>query len=115
MAKTVMDFLAKAREIVEKKGQDYDGGIRCRNFFQAAKLASLLLDKPVSPKDVIAGLLGVKIARLSNLTCAEGEINPNFESVEDTVIDIMNYFGFFEEIRQMMMEIPDETSPSGVD
>ena len=95
------DILLKALEIIETKSEDYDSGERCKNFFEAAKIASILRNKNIDAMDVAACLIGVKFSRYGNLTSKAGE--PNFESIEDTAIDSINYVGLLEEIRQLIV------------
>jgi hypothetical protein len=75
----------KARQIMLKKGNDYAAGIEDRlvNF----KTPGALLNQ--HPAKVALNLMAVKISRLSNLL--DSKQAPNFESIEDTSLDLFVY------------------------
>ena len=81
------DFEALLEEILElhnRKNADYAGSSNpFANFEWVANFTKLSVDK------VIEVMIGIKYARLDVLLDAEGE--PNFESVEDTLLDVAVY------------------------
>lgn len=81
------DFEALLEEIFElhnRKNEDYAGDSNpFANFEYVARFTGLSVDK------VIEVMIGIKYARLDVLLKAEGE--PNFESVEDTLLDVAVY------------------------
>lgn len=80
---------AEALDLVEAKAHDYaeDDNV-FSNFEFAAQVAG------VRPEQVFAVLLGVKVARLGQLI-GQGK-EPNFESIDDTLLDTMNYAGLLK-------------------
>lgn len=89
------DYVLQAAALLQKKAEDYGTGNE--NFTQAAKFASLILQKEFKAVDAAAILLGVKIARYANLISSDQP--PNFESIGDTVIDMINYIALMEDVR----------------
>lgn len=77
----VKEIFARAVAIVGERGQAY-GGVE-NSFERAAALASLKLNKAVTPNDVVQILICVKEARLAT--------NPDHE---DSLIDKINYAAF---------------------
>ena len=80
---------AEALDLVEAKAHDYaeDDNV-FSNFEFAAQVAG------VKTEQVFAVLLGVKVARLGQLI--GNNKTPNFESIDDTLLDTMNYAGLLK-------------------
>jgi len=93
------DIVLMASQLLQKKNEDYASNQRGKNFIEAAKVASVITQKTIHPKDVAACLIGIKLSRYGNLTTEENKI-PNFEALEDTIHDAINYLGLMEELRQ---------------
>ena len=75
--------LAEMGEVHNKKNQDYaDEGNPYSNFEGAAKLANVSVDT------VFQALIGIKVERLRQLTSGK---TPNYESIDDTLLDLANY------------------------
>jgi hypothetical protein len=76
-------YLENMREIHDKKNSDYaDDANPYSNFEGAARIAGVTVDT------VFHVLLGVKMERLRQLVSGK---EPNFESLDDTVLDLANY------------------------
>lgn len=81
------DATQRMREVHDAKSYDYaQEGNRYSNFETAAHLASQF---PDGPDKVFATLMGVKLARLSELLTTQK--TPKHESIEDTFLDLCNY------------------------
>ena len=76
-----MEIFKKAVTLVKDRGAVY-GGVE-DHFTRAAQIASLWLDKPVTPRDVSMILASVKMARIST--------TPDHE---DSFVDLVNYVAF---------------------
>ena len=76
------------------KAADY--GEKNKNFIEAALIASIMQEKHITPDDVAAILLGVKISRIGNLQTAEVINN---EAVVDTYLDAINYLALYAQIK----------------
>ncbi len=77
------EYLLKAASVMELKRQDYTTSEWSDNFELAAMLAG------TDVRTVLMVMIGTKVARLQALfTRGKG---PNFESVEDTLVDLANY------------------------
>lgn len=96
MNKTHADLLKEIGAIHEKKAADYaTSDDPYSNFKYAASLA----DKFTDPVDrVFATLIGVKLARLVELT-QPGRV-PNNESLDDTFLDMTNYSAIWTSYRR---------------
>lgn len=71
-------------ELMRRKSNDYaEGGDAFLNFKTAAQIAG------ISPEQTLLTLLGMKMSRLTQLI-SKGKKAKN-ESVEDTMLDIINY------------------------
>jgi hypothetical protein len=93
-------LLNRCIELLRSKSHDYaEGGDAFVNFKTAAQVAG------ISPEQTLLTLLGMKISRLTQLV-AKGKKAKN-ESVEDTMLDIINYVLL---LRGMMQE--QENPPS---
>lgn len=76
--------LDRMQEIHDLKNSDYaDDFNPYSNFEGAAKIAGLRAD------EVFQVMIGIKAERLRQLTA--GGKDPNFESLEDTILDLANY------------------------
>ena len=64
------------------KGDDYAGEDRLSNF----KLVSQIVG--ITPEQVILVFIATKAVRLGNL---QGNKTPNNESIDDSIIDLVNY------------------------
>lgn len=74
----------KADSIMLRKGNDYASNAdRLSNFKDAARIANITVDKQ------FLSLIATKVARLGQLTNVKDSIE--FESVEDTLLDLRNY------------------------
>ena len=86
-------FLAKQAEILDKKGMDYNGGAAdSLALFKkvGADLNEIYLSKDISSETkVILTNIAIKLERLKNLLLSGGV--PNFESLQDTILDSANY------------------------
>lgn len=74
-----LDLIAPAMLLTVKKHEDYNNSIKLVEYF------------PFGHKSYVQ-MLHVKLMRLRSL--AENA-EPNFESVEDTVLDLINYAVFY--------------------
>lgn len=81
-----LEALAKAAKVVIKKTDDYNNGA---NDFNHANRDSYF---PFGIKSY-AQMIHVKSQRLVSL--ANEEKTPNFESIEDSLIDLINYAAFY--------------------
>jgi Nucleotide modification associated domain 1 len=77
-AKTYLDLIRPAMEIVVKKHEDYNTGIALRDYF------------PFGDKSYIQ-MLHTKVLRLRSLEGREA----NFEGLDDTLKDLINYSVFY--------------------
>jgi hypothetical protein len=83
------EILHKCEELQVSKGSDYTSDIKANqfeNFDRSAYIASWFnceIDKP------FAILIGTKLARLASLLNRDSK--PNYEPIEDTLIDLTNY------------------------
>ena len=77
--------LKQALEITKERGRTYDttgSGVE-ENFTRSASIASLFLNKHITPRDVALIMASVKMARIA--------IAPNHE---DSFVDLVNYVSF---------------------
>ncbi len=89
-------------DLMRSKSNDYaEGGDAFLNFKTAAQIAG------ISPEQTLLTLLGMKMSRLTQLI-SKGKKAKN-ESVEDTMLDIINYVVL---LRGMMHE--QENPPTSV-
>tara|TARA_B100001093_G_C26377274_1_gene821322 strand:+ start:299 stop:694 length:396 start_codon:yes stop_codon:yes gene_type:complete len=88
MSKASLEVLRKAAEIQNKKGNDYQNpNSRIKQAMYYPRGCSTLLDTMIA-----------KTLRLQSVLEAmenDTKYNPNFESLEDSCIDIINYASFF--------------------
>ena len=100
MAKMDLD---RCLATLERKSHDYanDGDV-LKNFKESSKIAS------ITPVQSILVLVGTKISRLTELVTTE-KISKN-ESVEDTILDLINYLLL---LKAMIEEQREKTKSSG--
>ena len=88
MSKASLEVLRKAAEIQNKKGNDYQNpNSRIKQAMYYPRGCSSLLD-----------IMYAKVLRMQSVMEAmeqDPNYNPNFESLEDSCIDIINYASFF--------------------
>lgn len=77
------ELVARAREILVSKGNDYANSDKLSNFKDAGKIAGL------TPQQQCLSLISTKVARLGNLL--KPGAKPNNESVLDSMEDLFNY------------------------
>lgn len=80
------EIISKIVSIREKKSNDYAS--EDDTLLNFKKLA---LKREVDPSDIVRFFLDVKLQRLDNL---KGK-DPKCESVEDTIVDLINYAGLY--------------------
>lgn len=99
--------LQECAEIQKLKQQDYTSGTnRMENFERSSFIASWFKN---DEDKSFAVLIGTKLARLASLLNKNNnrDSKPNFESIEDTFKDAINYFALWGE-----NSCPDYTSGS---
>jgi hypothetical protein len=85
-------FFARVMSITEKKAHDYaQANDTLSNFKIQASMQSALVGREIRASDVALQFILVKLVRLSNLR----DKDPQNESVEDTILDCMNYVGLY--------------------
>ena len=91
-------YLAKAGLIQLKKSEDYNNGQNSIKSYFPFGLMSY------------SQMIHTKSQRLISLAVAEKQDNPNFESVTDTALDLINYATFLAEYSDIsdMSESPEE-------
>lgn len=78
------NILSKCISIMDAKKNDYaENSNRYSNFEESAKIAG------IKPEQAIITLMGVKVARLRQLTVNNKEIKN--ESINDSILDLINY------------------------
>ena len=82
------DVLKKAIELIEKKGKDYQNP------------NSVIVQADYYPRgcETILDIMHAKILRIRSVMDAmksDENYQPNFESINDSVIDLINYSSFF--------------------
>lgn len=85
LARSMSPVMREAAEIRAKKGQDYNSGPKLTDYF------------PFGAKSY-AQMVYMKTLRMMSLIANEekGQV-PNYEGLEDTLIDLLNYVCFFAE------------------
>lgn len=78
------------------KGKEADYGRD--NFVVASETASMITGKLLGASDVAACLIGIKLARYTELTTGSKE--PVNESLDDTIKDLINYILLMERERR---------------
>ena len=100
-------LLSKLSDTLTKKGKDYSPGQDVfGNFNFAANTANITMDES------ILNLIGIKVARISNLMSkGRGQV-PNFESIEDSIMDLMGYSALLYlsmvEYKSLLDELEDD-------
>lgn len=79
----------KARELMKRKAQAYNHG--SSNPVESLSLSASLLG--ISVESLILSRVVDKVSRLASMMRSGN--SPDFESVEDTCIDLLNYTGLF--------------------
>lgn len=86
-----ISILDKSKEIHDRKNQDYTSGTNVdENFERVAELTNWFnnsIDKS------FASFIAVKLARLASLLNKSNA--PNFESIDDTFVDLVTYAGLW--------------------
>jgi hypothetical protein len=85
---TPHDTLTKCAELIEDRGQDY-GGIE-DNFRRISVIASVILNKTITPHDAAIVHLSTKLARMAGA-----------QNKEDNYLDGINYLAFAAELRKL--------------
>lgn len=99
-SKHFADILQQMQEIHDKKSHDYaTNDDPFSNFKRAAVIASWFTN---DVDKVFASLLGIKLARLSELLSTEKE--PLNESIDDSFVDCANYTALWASWRRSIKE-----------
>jgi len=85
---TPHDILTKCAELIEDRGQDY-GGIE-DNFRRISVIASVILNKTITPHDAAIVHLSTKLARMAGA-----------QNKEDNYLDGINYLAIAAELRKL--------------
>ena len=100
-------LLSKLSDTLTKKGKDYSPEQDVfGNFKFAANTANITRDES------ILNLIGIKVARISNLMPKGVGQVPNFESIEDSIMDLMGYSALLYlsmvEYKSLLNELEDD-------
>lgn len=103
-------LLSKLSDTLTKKGKDYSPEQDVfGNFKFAANTANITVDES------ILNLIGIKVARISNLMPKGMGQVPNFESIEDSILDLMGYSALLYlsmvEYKSLLDELNDDITP----
>lgn len=80
----VKESLSECQTILNKKSNDYSDKDNLFSCFEGAgNIAG------ITPEQSILTLIGIKIFRLKELIT--NDKNPNFESIDDSIKDLINY------------------------
>lgn len=90
MNKEFLEILEKSREIHQRKNEDYTSGDVDENFVRIAQIQEWF-NTPIDK--AFAGLVAVKLARIATLL--NKGTTPNFESIDDTCVDLLTYCGLW--------------------
>ena len=106
-------LLSKLSDTLTKKGKDYSPEQDVfGNFKFAANTANITRDES------ILNLIGIKVARISNLIPKGGGQVPNFESIEDSIMDLMGYSALLYlsmvEYKSLLDELEDDIAQSEI-
>ena len=106
-------LLSKLSDTLTKKGKDYSPERDVfGNFKFAANTANITRDES------ILNLIGIKVARISNLMPKGGGQAPNFESIEDSIMDLMGYSALLYlsmvEYKSLLDELEDDIAQSEI-
>lgn len=94
-------IIIEATELLSGKGNDYGGPEK--SFTDIATITSIMRGKKITPLDVAAMLIALKLSRLGNLTRDDAS-EPVYDTVVDIVKDAINYMGLFEAVRMFEAE-----------
>lgn len=89
------EMYARSVDLIKKKGQDYNSQVSRDTLFNLRVAA--ILGVVDSPERGILVRLSDKFCRLISLIATD---KPNFESFEDTVLDIHNYIDYIVALRR---------------
>lgn len=89
------EMYARSVDLIKKKGQDYNSQVSRDTLFNLRVAA--LLGVVDSPERGILVRLSDKFCRLISLISAD---KPNYESFEDTILDIHNYIDYIVALRR---------------
>ena len=78
-------------DIQQSKGDDYAGEDRLSNFKIVSKMVG------ITPEQVLLVFIATKAVRIGNL---QGSKTPNNESIDDSIIDLVNYGILLKMIRE---------------
>jgi len=84
---SIFEEIAK---IQNSKGDDYANADRLSNFKIVASMVG------VTPEQVLLVFIATKVVRIGNL---QGSKTPNNESIDDSIIDLVNYGILFHMLR----------------
>jgi len=101
---TFENFVAKQREILLSKGDDYANTDRLSNFKTAGQICGL------TPAQHCLAMIATKIARLGVLLTPSANPAKN-ESIQDSVVDLGNYAALLNMILEEENGIPIENYP----
>lgn len=90
MSKEFLEIMNRSIEIHQKKNQDYTSGDVDENFNRMTEIQSWFkndIDK------TFATMIAIKLARLATLL--NKSTDPNFESIDDTFVDLVTYAGLW--------------------
>lgn len=76
------DIFEDLSSIQSSKGDDYAGDDRLSNFKIVSQMAG------ITPEQVLLVFIATKAVRIGNL---QGSKIPNNESIDDSIIDLINY------------------------
>ena len=74
------ELVTKARDLVVKKGEDYNTNVELHAYFPFGHQS-------------YAQMIYLKALRTVSLVASDKE--PNFDSIEDTLLDLLNYTVFY--------------------
>lgn len=94
-----IEMLAKMREIHDKKAEDYSSIGFYENFTRQAEIMGWFKN---DQDKAFAGLIAVKLARLATILNSTRE--PNFESQDDTFLDLCTYCGLWASYHLMLKD-----------
>lgn len=90
------DLTKRMSDTMLKKGNDYANEDRLSNFKLAAQIVG------ITPEQVVLTMIAIKAIRLGNLL-QPGKV-PNFESIEDNLLDHANYSALLDMLRADMKQ-----------
>lgn len=86
-----ISILDRSKEIHIRKNQDYTSGTNVDENFERVSIIQSWFNNPLDKS--FASFIAVKLARLASLLNKSS--NPNFESVDDTFVDLVTYAGLW--------------------